>query len=325
MKKMNQNSAPVKIIGAGLTGPLLAIYLAKRGYRSQLYERRPDIRQETISAGRSINLALASRGIKPLREVGLFEKIEHILIPMFGRVLHDLQGNTTFQAYGKDESEFNYSVSRAALSICLMNALEESGMGTIEFNQRCLSVDIESQTLNFRHERSNKTQASSFETVIGADGSASALRQQLAKLPEFSSSEDYLSHGYKELTIPATAQGSYAIEKNALHIWPRGGNMLIALPNTDGTFTATLFLPMQGAESFATLTSPEALMKFFTANFPDATELMPTLINDFFRQPNWFLGDGEVFPLAHGRTFIVTRRCGACGSTFPRSRDELWL
>ena len=281
---MTADRSKLTLIGSGLTGPLLAISLVKRGFPVELYERRPDMRRVQISAGRSINLALSTRGIHALREAGVFEEIRKIIIPMRGRMMHAVGGELTFMPYGKDETEVINAVSRAELNIALMNAAEAHGVA-IRFNQRCMGFDLRSGTLRFRSRETGPRTTVETDVAIGTDGAGSAIRTEMLKLPRFNFSQQYLNYGYKELTIPAGADGKHVFETHALHIWPRGTFMLIALPNIDGTFGCILFLPFEGENSFAELDTEAKLHAFFRAQFPDALELMPDLSRNFFSNP----------------------------------------
>lgn len=274
----------ITLIGAGLNGPLLALGLVKRGFQVEIFERRPDMRQVSISAGRSINLALSTRGIYALTQAGLWEGMRNIIIPMKGRMMHSPQSELTFQPYGKDDSEVINSISRAELNIALMNAAEAQGV-KIHFQQRCIGIDVNTGALRLRDEQSRNERNAEAKVVIGCDGSASAVREAMLRLNRFNFSQQYLDYGYKELTIPAGPGGEHVIETHALHIWPRGNYMLIALPNIDGTFACILFLPFEGADSFAQLNTPAAVQGFFEAQFPDAIPLMPDLTNNFFANP----------------------------------------
>ena len=272
------------VVGSGLTGPLLAISLVERGFRVDLYERRPDMRRVPISAGRSINLALSTRGIHALREAGVFEQIQKIVIPMRGRMMHAVTGELTFMRYGKDETEVINAVSRAELNIALMNAAEAHGV-PIHFNQRCTGFDLHGGAVHLRNEQTGAEQTIAADVVVAADGAGSAVRGEMLRLPRFNFSQQYLDYGYKELTIPAGTDGEHVFETHALHIWPRGTFMLIALPNIDGTFGCILFLPFEGEISFAALDSEAKLRAFFEAQFPDALALMPNLGETFFANP----------------------------------------
>lgn len=272
------------MIGAGLNGPLLAVSLVQRGFTVEIFERRADMRRVRISAGRSINLALSTRGIYALAQAGMWEPMQKIIIPMKGRMMHSLTGELTFQPYGKDEAEAINSISRAELNMALMSAAEEAGV-TIHFEKRCTGIDLKTGAIQIRDERMGEEHIIETEVVIGCDGSASAIRNEMLKLPRFNFSQQYLDYGYKELTIPAGAAGGHLLDKHALHIWPRGNYMLIALPNIDGTFACILFLPFEGKDSFADLITPEGLREFFPVRFPDAAALMPQLTENYFGNP----------------------------------------
>jgi kynurenine 3-monooxygenase len=279
-------SAPGKItlIGAGLNGPLLAVLLKQRGFDVEIYERRPDMRHVSMSAGRSINLAVSTRGIQALKKAGVWNQMQPIIIPMRGRMMHSVAGDLTFQPYGKNETEVINSTSRAALNITLMNAAENMG-ATIQFNQRCVGCDPTTGAISLRDEETGDLTTLLSEVVIGCDGSASAIRTAMTQTPHFSLSESRLDYGYKELTIPASADGKHLMESHALHIWPRGSLMLIALPNIDGTFACILFLPFEGADSFAELSTESDVEHFFENRFPDALRLMPSLAGNYFANP----------------------------------------
>jgi kynurenine 3-monooxygenase len=281
---MTRKAETISLIGAGLNGPLLGLGLVKRGFNVEIYERRPDMRSVRISAGRSINLALSTRGIHALTEAGLWNEMQKIIIPMKGRMMHSVTSEITFQPYGKDDAEVIHSISRAELNIALMNAAEEQGV-KIHFQQRCSGIDLKTGALELRQERTGEDRMLESRVVIGCDGSASAIRSEMLKLSRFNFSQQYLDYGYKELTIPADPGGKHVLETNALHIWPRGNYMLIALPNVDGTFACILFLPFEGVDSFAELTTQSAVIRFFQSRFPDANPLMPNLAEDFFTNP----------------------------------------
>jgi kynurenine 3-monooxygenase len=281
---MPSPSDTITLIGAGLTGPLLAISLVQRGFGVTIYERRPDMRSVHLSAGRSINLAISVRGIHALREAGLWESMRGIIIPMKGRMMHSLSCELTFQPYGKDETEVINSISRADLNSALMNEAEKRGV-EIRFDERCLGFDLHSGAARFRNEETGRESTSESGIVIAADGASSVIRLAMLKLGGFNLSQQYLDYGYKELTIAAAPDAKHLLEKNALHIWPRGSHMLIALPNVDGTFACILFLPFEGEVSFASLDSEAKFLKFFEANFADALPLMPQLRDNFRDNP----------------------------------------
>jgi len=274
----------IRLIGAGLNGPLLAILLARRGFRVEICERRPDMRRVRMSAGRSINLALSTRGIHGLTKAGLWSEMQKIVIPMRGRMIHSVRGELTFQPYGNDASEVIYSISRAELNMALMSAAEAQG-AKLHFQQRCIGMDLKTGRIRLRDEQTGANATVPFEVTIGCDGSASALRGEMLKLNRFNFSQQYLDYGYKELTIPAGPEGKHPLERNALHIWPRGNYMLIALPNTDGSFACILFLPFEGADSFATLATASDVLDFFQSRFPDALALMPQIADNYFSNP----------------------------------------
>jgi kynurenine 3-monooxygenase len=275
----------ISIIGSGLVGSLLAIFLAKRGHQVKIFERRGDMRKEKMVAGRSINLALSDRGWKALEAVGIGDEIRKVAIPMKGRVIHTVTGEINFQPYGKDNQAI-WSVSRGGLNCELMTLAERHENLKIFFNERCEHIDVRSGKSTFENSLTHEKTVHESDHVIGADGAFSASRLQLQlQTDRFEYSQHYLEHGYKELSIPSGADGKFLIEKNALHIWPRGGYMLIALPNMDGSFTCTLFFPFEGEHSFAALSDRKKVKDFFAKIFPDALPLMPTLEDDFFQNP----------------------------------------
>ena len=302
---MKAISEKVTLIGAGLNGPLLAILLMRRGFSVEMYERRSDMRRTRTSAGRSINLALSTRGIHALQQAGLWEKMRDITIPMKGRMMHSIAGELTFQPYGKNEAEVIHSISRAELNIALMNAAEQQG-ATIHFHQRCVGYDLETEEIQVRNEDTGEEINRNTKVLIGCDGAASAVRTEMLKLSHFNFSQQYLDYGYKELTIPAGTNGESLLEPNALHIWPRGNHMLIALPNIDGTFACILFLPFEGADSFASLNTETDVIRFFQARFPDAYGLMPQLADNYAANPTGAMVTIKCTPWhMHGRTLLL--------------------
>jgi kynurenine 3-monooxygenase len=277
-------SSKITIIGAGLVGSLLSIYLAKRGYLVSVYEKRPDLRKNRISAGKSINLALSDRGWRGLEGVGIADEIRKVALPMKGRMIHSLDEKINLQPYGK-EGQAIYSVSRGGLNCVLMDLAEKHG-ATFFYNERCSNIDLNSSTSFFENTETKNNSIVKSETIFGTDGAFSAARLQLQlSIDKFNYSQQYLEHGYKELVIPATPSGDFAMEPNALHIWPRGQFMLIALPNLDKSFTCTLFFPFEGEKSFAALDTGEKMLDFFKKTFPDAVPLMSTLAHDYFAYP----------------------------------------
>lgn len=272
----------ITILGAGLVGSLLSIILKKRGHEVTIYERRPDMRSQSLSAGRSINLAMSDRGWKALELAGLKDDIQSLAIPMYGRYLHQADGTSAFQQYGTNK-EAIYSVSRGDLNKKLMTLAEENGV-KIHFEQRCNRVDVAENTLHLEDLDGKESQVTT-DLLFGADGAHSALRRSYTYMDRVDARHFYLKHGYKELNIPPDANGKLQMEENGLHIWPRRNFMMIALPNTDGTFTCTLFLPFEGDISFEQLQTEQDVTAFFKEHFPDALPMMPTLLEDFFNNP----------------------------------------
>jgi len=286
---MKEKEKDIIILGAGLVGSLLSIYLSRRGYSVHMYERRPDMRKEQIVAGRSINLALSDRGWKGLKGAGIEEEIRKVAIPMHGRMMHSVEGNLTFQPYG-EKGQSIYATSRGLLNCVMMTEAEKHG-AKIHFNERCTGVDLATSTVSFGEKQVKA------RMIFGADGAFSAARLNLMlNTDRFEYSQHYLMHGYKELLIPPGEKDSFLMEKNALHIWPRGGYMLIALPNLDGSFTCTLFFPFEGKDSFEAIKTPADCLAFFKRVFPDVVPLMPTLTEDFFTNPTGSLVTVKCFP-----------------------------
>jgi kynurenine 3-monooxygenase len=302
-KKMSgQIKKNIAIIGGGLVGSLLAIFLSKRGYSISVYERRTDPRNQLSDEGRSINLALSNRGIRALEQVGLAGEIRKMAIPMHGRMMHDVNGNLTFQPYGKNGQYIN-SISRGDLNRMLITRAEEEHVRFF-FQHRCVAVNPDDTSAVFRtadHQRIN----CNFDVVIGADGAFSAVRSAMQLTDRFNYSQHYLEHGYKELEIPAGPDGNFQFEKNALHIWPRESFMMIALPNPDGSFTCTLFFPFEGTSSFASLRNDQQVIDFFRSAFPDAVKQMPGLLEDFNRNPTSSLVTIKCYPWVKNHTLLI--------------------
>jgi kynurenine 3-monooxygenase len=294
----------ITIIGAGLVGSLLSIYLSKRGYKVVIFERRKDMRQQKMQAGRSINLALSDRGIKALEEVGIMQEIRKIAIPMHGRQMHNLDGTEVYQAYGK-EGQFINSVSRGELNCRLMDLAEAHNV-TIFFEHKCEEIDWSRKRIVFDDSGNGASLVHHFDLLFGSDGaySAARLNHQLQH-NRFQYQQHYIDFGYKELHIPPAENGGFRMEKNALHIWPRGNYMMIALPNTDGSFTCTLFFPFDGDPSFASLNNEEKVFEFFSNTFPDLIPLMPTLTEDYFNNPTASLVTVKCFPWIRENTFAL--------------------
>jgi len=284
------------LIGSGLAGGLLAAYLGRRGYDVDLYERRADPREGNIVGGRSINLALSTRGIYALEQLGIADEVLRHAIPMRGRMIHDKSGALHFSPYDRDPNKFINSIGRAALNTTVIEAAQRYQNVRVHFNHRCIDVDFDSATANLvpsgveaavsAANSDHQIIRAQGDAVIGVDGAFSAVRQSMQKeIAGFEYDESYLAHGYKELTIPPTPDGSWRMEKEALHIWPRKSFMMIALPNPDGSFTCTLFWEFEGPRSFATTKTDDEIRRFFAAEFPDAVPLMPSLLDDFKTNP----------------------------------------
>src|SRR5688572_28422915 len=279
----------VNIVGAGLAGSLLAILLARRGIQVTVYERRADPRGANPDSGRSINLALAARGIRGLERAGVLDRVMPLAITMRGRMVHEHDGSAELQMYGVRPEEVIYSVSRSALNRVLVEAADGFDNVTLNFGLAALGLAAGGNAVQLRNESTAQLYAAVARPTIATDGAGSAIRHALVERGVASVREESLDHDYKELTIPARG-GEYALDPNALHIWPRGGFMLIALPNLDRTFTATLFLAKRGANSFEGLRSPADVMGFFEREFPSARGLMPNLRREFFEHPQGQLG-----------------------------------
>ncbi|MGI8892989.1 MAG: FAD-dependent oxidoreductase [Bacteroidia bacterium] len=292
------------IIGAGLVGSLLAIYLAKRGHKVTIFERRPDMRKEKTSVGRSINLALSDRGWRGLEGVGIVEDVKRVALPMKGRMIHNLKGEQNFQPYGKEDQAIN-SVSRGGLNVLLMDLAEKNNV-EIKFNHRCTHLDLNNGTAGFFIDDENKEITHISDLIFGADGAYSAVRLQMQlSTDRFNYNQYYIEHGYKELTIPAGENGKWLLDNNALHIWPRGKFMLIALPNQDGSFTCTLFFPFEGDPSFNSLKTKEQVKNFFEETFTDAVKLMPDLIDEYFSNPTASLVTVKCFPWSYKENALL--------------------
>lgn len=294
------------IVGSGLVGSLWAIYLAKAGYNVTVFERRPDMRKSKISAGKSINLATSYRGWKALKEVGIDDAIKEIAIPMYGRTLHDQVGCETFQPYGI-HGQAIYSVSRGEINCKLMDIAEAQGAVKIVFDTDCVGADLQSGIVRLKNNISGETFELKSDLVFGTDGAFSALRYNaMQKLDRFSYSQNYIPDGYREILLPANKDGSFKLEKNSLHIWPRGRFMLIALPNFDGSFTCTLFMPFEGHEHcFNNLTSKEKVQNFFKEVFPDFYEKMPEVADSWEDHPLSSLAIIRCFPWTHGNAALM--------------------
>ena len=298
------------LIGSGLAGGLLAAYLGRRGYDVDLYERRADPREGNIIGGRSINLALSTRGIHALEQLNIADEVLQHAIPMRGRMIHDKSGNLHFAPYDVDPNKHINSIGRAALNTTVIEAAQRYPNVRVHFNHRCTDVDLDSTTAELV-DSSVEAGVSpadpvrqaievSADAIIGVDGAFSAVRQSMhKKLADFEYDESYLAHGYKELTIPPALDGSWRMEKEALHIWPRKSFMMIALPNSDGSFTCTLFWEFEGPRSFASTKTDDDVRRFFDEEFPDAVPLMPALLEDFKNNPTGSLVTIRCAPWYH--------------------------
>jgi len=299
------DSNKIVIVGAGLAGSLMSIHLAKKGFEVEVYEKRPDMRVGKIRAGKSINLALSTRGLHALKIVGLDEFILKKVIPMKGRMIHPIEGDTTFQPYGLEKWQVINSISRAQLNTVLMDAAERTDKVKLFFKQKCTGMNFKNGEIYFIDMESGRKYKRNPETIIAADGANSSVRMSLLKSGRFNYSQAYLEHGYKELEIPAGEDGGFRLEKNALHIWPRKSFMMIALPNADGSFTCTLFFPFEGEIGFAQLGSGEAVRNFYEEQFPDAVPLISNLENDFVKNPTGNLITVKCFPWRIGGKILL--------------------
>jgi kynurenine 3-monooxygenase len=287
----------IVLVGAGLAGSLLALFLARRGFAVEVYERRPDMRREAVPGGRSINLALSTRGLHALQQVGLDAEALKLCIAMRGRQMHDTQGNQYYQPYGTTDAHYINSISRAGLNMLLMDAAERHPGVRIHFKHRCAAFDVHTGNATFVNEATGQSLQVQGATLIATDGAGSAVRDAMLRQPGFDYSQQYLQHGYKELVMPAAPGGGFAMEKHALHIWPRGQYMLIALPNFDGSFTCTLFLAHHGAHnSFAQLSTPQAVTAFFKQHFADVLQWMPNYLEEFFGHPVGYMATIKCYP-----------------------------
>jgi kynurenine 3-monooxygenase len=286
----------IRIVGAGPTGALLAILLAGRGEQIELYESRPDPRRLPAGSGRSINLALADRGIHALKAAGVFDGVASALLPMRGRLIHYENRETAFQPYGQRPNEVIYSVSRHRLNQALIEVAAGRPGVQLHFQHRLEAADFGANTAQIRDLENDRVLAVPMQPLLATDGAGSAVRREMSAQKLIQAREIDLEHGYKELSIPAGPQGSFRMANDALHIWPRGNFMLIALPNADGSFTATLFLPKQGQVSFASLRDANSVDEFLARNFPDARELMPNALAEFSAHPVGFLGTVAAHP-----------------------------
>ena len=296
----------VIIVGAGLVGSLWAVYMQKAGYQVVIYERRSDIRKAEISAGKSINLALSERGWNSLKAAGVEKEIEKIAIPMSGRIMHSVEGDLTYQAYGKKD-EAIYSVSRGHLNAIMMDLAESKGNTKIHYQHQCLDANLEKGHITLKNLNTQEVFEDKADVIFAADGAFSAVRyNSMQKVDRFNFSQFYIEDGYKELLLPADENGNYQIEKNALHIWPRGRFMLIALPNEDGSFTCTLFMPFENDKyAFKQLDSDDKIEDFVKEVFPDFYEMIPKLIENWHQNPLSSMSITRCFPWTVGKFALM--------------------
>ena len=302
---MGDTTARIAIVGAGLSGSLLACLLAEAGHEIEVFEHRRDPRKNGFAGGRSINLALSARGIHGLRRAGLAEAVLADAIPMSGRRIHSPTGRVTFQPYSKNRSDAINSVSRAGLNMALLARARQYANVSFRFEHRCVDVDLQRPSVTAVKGSGGRPVEFDADLVIGCDGAFSVVRAVMQRLDRFDYSQSYLKHGYKELTIPPTASGDFAMPPDGLHIWPRGGYMMIALPNNDRSFTCTCFWPFTGPNGFDALTTEQAVLDFFTAHFPDAVPLMPTLAQDYLANPTGSLVTIRCAPWFHAGTVVL--------------------
>ena len=302
---MTQEKSAI-IVGAGLVGSLWAVYLSKAGYKVRIYERRSDIRKAEISAGKSINLALSVRGWTALDAVGVGDKIRDLAIPMYGRIMHSEAGELSYQPYG-EEGQAIYSISRGGVNARMMDIAETEGNATIHYQHQCIGVDLAAGRVRFENLLTKEIVEDQADVVFACDGAFSAIRYLgMQKLDRFDYSQDFIDDGYREILLPANPDGSYRMDKNALHIWPRGRFMLIALANEDGSFTCTLFMPHDGGEnSFSSLNSKEKVNDFFKNTFPDFYAMMPDIADAWEDHPLSSLAIMRSYPWHHGKIAMM--------------------
>lgn len=274
----------IAIIGGGLVGSLLSLFLGKNGFDVDLYERRSDPRARGFIGGRSINLALSDRGWKSLRSVGMDDKVSSMAIPMMQRIMHDQAGNITYQPYGKDGQAI-FSVPRGPLNLMLLERADEHPNVSLCFDQKCEDINLETNEIHFENGKTGVQKTVKYDRIFGTDGAFSSVRTRLMKTDRFNYEQIYLTHGYKELEIPPGPDGDFQLDPHALHIWPRGEYMMIALPNPDKSFTCTLFFPFEGNPSFGSIKTEDHVRQFFDEQFNDAVPMIPALIEDYFKNP----------------------------------------
>ncbi len=314
MKIENKNTN-ILITGAGLCGALLGLRLAQRGFHVNILEKRPDMRSKIVDAGRSINLALSDRGLAALELVGLGEKVRELCIPMKARMIHPKEGKIITSNYSGREGDFINSISREDLNKLLLDKADEYEKVQIDFNDEVTAVDIKTGSVTYHDSETDTLKEWSPDILLGTDGAGSKVRQAMARQREFyfSYSTKWLPHAYKELNMPPNDAGQWRIDKHALHIWPRGGFMLIALPNRDGSFTMTLFMQLKEAQnSFEKIKTDEQIVNFFKVEFPDVVDKIPDLVDQYKRNPVPPLGTVRCSPwTAYGKTLMMGDACHA--------------
>jgi kynurenine 3-monooxygenase len=305
----------VTVIGAGMAGSLMAAYLARRGFRVKVFERRADMRKEPVERGRSINMTLAARGLKALEDVGVLAEIMRNTTPLRGRMLHTTDGSVTFQPYGKDDHEVIHSIMRNDLNMALMNLADSYPNVEFVFNKQCVRLDKDAKTVQFKDTRTGEELFATSDLIIGADGAFSTVRQQMHRGERAQYVQDFLEWGYKELTIPPGPDGSFAINNKGLHIWPRGNCMLMAMPNWEGSFTCTCILPFEGESSFESLKSGADVVALFQQHFPDALPLIPMLAENFLRNPTVTMVTTNTYPWYYKDSVVLLG--DACHAVVP--------
>ena len=304
-----QNPKEIAVVGAGLVGSLLAIYLKRAGHKVDVYDRSPDIRKINFT-GRSINLVLSDRGLRALKEVNLDQEILNIGIPVDKRCIHTGQDKLTYQSYGKD-GEVIYSLSRGLLNKKMVDLAVAEGID-FHFESKIWDVTLYTATLHTGQEERGEWTEIKHDLVFGADGAFSRIRHRMQRQSMFNYSQEFLQLGYKELHIPANPDGTHKLDKHSLHIWPRGQFMLMALANLDGTFTCTLFMPHDGENSFASLKNEQDLVRFFAEHFPDTKEVIPNLVEDFFKNPTSYLVTMKCYPWTYAdKVALIGDACHA--------------
>ena len=304
-----QKSKKIAVVGSGLVGSLLAIYLKKRGHEVDVFDRSPDIRKINFS-GRSINLVMSHRGWKTLEDIGLRAEIEQIGIAVDKRCIHMTDSSIVYQKYGKD-GEFIYSLSRGILNKKMIDLAETAGVN-FKFEQKVWDVDLKTATIQIGEDERGEWTAHDYDLCFGSDGAFSRIRHRMQRQSMFNYSQEFLEIGYKELHIPANADGSHKLDKNSLHIWPRGKFMLMALANLDGSFTCTLFMPHDGIDSFEALQNKQQLEEFFELHFPDTKAVIPDLVEDFFKNPTSYLVTMKCFPWTYSdKVALIGDACHA--------------